>query len=86
MAHHRPLTIDDYTGEQLRYVSRTLLHLATHFGDLVDEEKIVVVGGLVPSLLVPSESLPDGVQPHSGTMEQGPTVQFLYAGQALSLC
>ncbi len=40
---------------------------ASKLGDLLDD--IVVVGGLVPSLLIPDESLPAGENVHIGTMD-----------------
>ena len=46
----KPSTGHGYGIEQLVFVRRTCLYLATKLGDLLDE--IVVVGGLVPYLLV----------------------------------
>ena len=63
----KPSTRDGYGIEQLGFVHRTCLYIATKLGDLLDE--IVVVGGLVPYLLVDQENLPSGLEPHVGTMD-----------------
>ena len=63
----KPTTSDGYGIEQLSFVHRTCLYIATKLGDLLDE--IVVVGGLAPYLLVDQESLPSGLEPHVGTMD-----------------
>ena len=63
----KPSTSDGYGIEQLGFVRRTCLYMATKLGDLLDE--IVVVGGLVPYLLVDQENLPSGLEPHAGTMD-----------------
>ncbi|MCY3857502.1 MAG: hypothetical protein OXG25_01195 [Gammaproteobacteria bacterium] len=77
-----PLTRDGYGIEQLGFVHRTCLYIATKLGDLLDE--IVVVGGLVPYLLVDQENLPSGLEPHVGTgagaLEDGEDGGGLYAG------
>lgn len=41
--------------------------MATKLGDLMDE--LVVVGGLVPSLLIPPDELPEGADAHVGTLD-----------------
>jgi hypothetical protein len=48
-------------------VRQTCLYVSTKLGDLLDD--LVVVGGLVPSLLIPDESLPAGEDVHIGTMD-----------------
>ena len=63
----KPSTSDGYGIEQLDFVRRTCLYMATKLGDLRDE--IVVIGGLVPYLLVDQENLPSGLEPHAGTMD-----------------
>jgi hypothetical protein len=47
-------------------VKATCLYLATKLGDLMPE--LIVVGGLVPSLLIDQENLPEHVTPcrHDG--------------------
>ena len=62
----KPTTRDGYVMEQMVFVRRTCLYMATKLGDLLDE--IVVAGGLVPYLLVGQENLPVGLEPHAGTM------------------
>jgi hypothetical protein len=63
----RPSFADEYTNEQLTQVRATCLYLATLLGDFLDQ--FVVVGGLVPSLLISGESLPDNEDPHVGTRD-----------------
>ena len=62
----KPTTGDGYGMEQIVFVRRTCLYMATKLGDLLDE--IVVAGGLVPYLLNGQETLPVGLEPHAGTM------------------
>jgi len=62
----KPLFAHDYTKENVELVRRTCLYVSTKLGDLLDD--LVVVGGLVPSLLIPDESLPAGEDVHIGTM------------------
>jgi predicted nucleotidyltransferase len=45
----------------------TTLYIATKLGDLRDD--VVIVGGLVPTLLVPQSELPQGKPAHVGTMD-----------------
>ncbi len=63
----KPSTRNGYGIEQLAFVHRTCLYMATRLGDLLDD--IVVVGGLVPYLLVDQQNLPPGLEPHAGTMD-----------------
>jgi hypothetical protein len=63
----KPSTRYGYGIEQLAFVHRTCLYMATRLGDLLDD--IVVVGGLVPYLLVDQQNLPPGLEPHAGTMD-----------------
>ena len=60
----RPRTVVDYTSEITDIAKETLLYIATTLGDLLDQ--IVLVGGLVPSLILPEK--PD-VPSHVGTMD-----------------
>jgi hypothetical protein len=57
----------EYPREQAELVKQTCLYVATKLGDLLDE--LVVVGGLVPSLLIPEESVSQGEDIHIGTMD-----------------
>ena len=63
----KPLFASEYSKEQAELVRQTCLYVATKLGDLLDE--LVVVGGLVPSLLIPEESIPRGEDIHVGTMD-----------------
>ncbi len=63
----KPLFAHDYTKENVELVHQTCLYVSTKLGDLLDD--LVVVGGLVPSLLIPDESLPAGEDVHIGTMD-----------------
>lgn len=63
----KPSFASEYRKEQAGLVRQTCLYVATKLGDLLDE--LVVVGGLVPSLLIPEESLPEGEDAHVGTMD-----------------
>jgi hypothetical protein len=61
-------TVASYTPEGLDHVRTACLTVATVLGDLMEEE-ITIVGGLVPSLIVDQENLPEGADPHPGTMD-----------------
>ncbi len=63
----KPSFAAQYRKEQAELVRQTCLYVATRLGDLLDE--LVVVGGLVPSLLIPEESVPRGEDMHVGTMD-----------------
>lgn len=59
----KPRTKDGYAPDQSQRVRATCLYLATKVGDLVDD--LVIVGGLVPSLIVPQR----GERLHVGTTD-----------------
>ena len=63
----KPLFAIDYKIEDLELVRQTCLYVATKLCDFLDD--LVVVGGLVPSLLIPDESLPAEEDVHIGTMD-----------------
>jgi hypothetical protein len=63
----KPLFASEYRKEQAELVRQTCLYVATKLGDLLDE--LVVVGGLVPSLLIPEESVTRSEDIHVGTMD-----------------
>ncbi|MGD9214410.1 MAG: nucleotidyl transferase AbiEii/AbiGii toxin family protein [Desulfobacteraceae bacterium] len=63
----KPSFAHDYTKENVELVRQTCLYVSTKLGDLLDD--LVVVGGLVPSFLIPDESLPAGEDVHIGTMD-----------------
>jgi len=60
-------TAKEYSIEQAELVRATCLYIATKLGDLMGE--IVIVGGLVPSLLIDQDSMPEGDDKHVGTMD-----------------
>ena len=60
-------TAADYTREQTELIRAATLTAATILGDYMDD--LAVVGGLVPSLLIPQTDLPAGADPHVGTMD-----------------
>ena len=60
-------TILDYSPETYERVRQALLHVATVLGDWM--EQVTLVGGIVPSLLVPQIALPEGSHLHPGTAD-----------------
>ena len=60
-------TMQDYSPETYERVCRTLLHVATILGEWM--EQVTLIGGVVPSLLVPASTLPEGMNPHPGTAD-----------------
>lgn len=63
----KPSRAADYSKEQIQIVKETCLYIATVMGDYM--EQVVIVGGLVPSILIDQENLPNGVDSHVGTMD-----------------
>ncbi len=57
----------DYTPETYDRVHQAMLHVATVLGDWM--EQVTLIGGIVPSLLVPAGGLPKGVEAHPGTAD-----------------
>ena len=62
----KPTTSDGYKSEQAELIRATCLYVATKLGDIMDE--LVVIGGLVPSLLIKQDELPEETDAHVGTM------------------
>lgn len=60
----KPLLATDYTPEMTQTARGTLLYIATTLGDLLDQ--IVLVGGLVPSLIIPDRPQ---IPAHVGTTD-----------------
>lgn len=56
-----------YRSEQCERVRAACLYLATKLDDLMEE--VVVVGGLVPSLLIDPDRLPEDTAAHVGTLD-----------------
>lgn len=62
----KPNRASGYDRDKADIIGRTCLYVATVLGNLM-EDSIVVVGGFVPYLLVPQDSLPTGAATHIGT-------------------
>jgi hypothetical protein len=76
----KPTTAAGYAPDQVARVKSTCLYLATKLGDLMAE--LVVVGGLVPSLLIDQEKLPENVTAHVGTLDLDLGLAFALVGEA----
>jgi hypothetical protein len=63
----KPTLAADYSPAAAELVRGASLYIATKLGDLRDD--VVIIGGLVPSLIVPSSELPEGRPLHIGTMD-----------------
>lgn len=63
----KPKIITGYEPEQVELVLMTCRYVSTILGDFMEE--IVIVGGLVPTLIIDQSDLPEGVEPHAGTMD-----------------
>jgi hypothetical protein len=63
----KPISASGYRPEMVLRVRAACLYAATVLGDLMSE--ITVVGGLVPSLLIPKAKKSADSQPHVGTMD-----------------
>ena len=75
----KPATAAGYPSDQAARVKATCLYLATKLGDLMPE--LVVVGGLVPSLLVDQQHLPETMEPHAGTLDLDLGLAFGLVGE-----
>lgn len=75
----KPTTAAGYATDQVARVKSTCLYLATKLGDLMDE--LVVVGGLVPSLLIDQEHLPENMTAHVGTLDLDLGLAFALVGE-----
>jgi hypothetical protein len=75
----KPTTAAGYAPDQVARVRAACLYLATKLGDLMPE--LVVVGGLVPSLLIDQQNLPEHVTPHVGTMDLDLGLEFGIVGE-----
>ncbi len=64
---HKPAHATEYSPAAFELVKRTSLYIATKLGDLNDD--IVIVGGLVPSLIIPQEGPMQATTSHIGTMD-----------------
>lgn len=77
----KPGTAEGYDPATTRYAKETCLYVATKLGDLMDD--LVVIGGLVPSLLIPQKVQRDAPEAHAGTMDVdlGLNVELLSTGR-----
>ncbi|MCH7797734.1 MAG: nucleotidyl transferase AbiEii/AbiGii toxin family protein [Planctomycetes bacterium] len=62
-----PVVAADYVPGVSRLVRQTCLEVATRLGDFQDQ--LCVVGGLVPSLIIPQSELREGEEVHVGTID-----------------
>lgn len=63
----KPTAASAYSPSAVQAVQSATLYIATKLGDLRDD--LVIVGGLVPSLIIPPAKLPAGRSHHVGTMD-----------------
>lgn len=63
----KPKHQSGYLTQHTTIVRKTCLYLATKLADVMDD--LVIVGGMVPSLLIPQNELPPGVDRHCGTLD-----------------
>lgn len=63
----KPSVAAGYSPAAVKLASAASLYLATKLGDLRDD--IIIVGGLVPSLIIPQSQLSSGRLAHVGTMD-----------------
>ncbi len=75
----KPTTAAGYPPDQVARVKATCLYLATKLGDIMEE--LVVIGGLVPSLLIDQENLPETVSQHVGTLDLDLGLAFALVGE-----
>jgi len=64
---HKPAHATEYSPAAFELVQQTCLYIGTKLGDLNDE--IVIVGGLVPSLIIPQAGPKQPQSSHIGTMD-----------------
>jgi hypothetical protein len=64
---NKPTLASDYSAAGVQLAHSASLYIATKLGDLRDE--LVIVGGLVPSLIVPQGQLAADRPLHVGTMD-----------------
>lgn len=62
-----PRVAADYEPGMSRLVRQTCLEVATRLGDFRDS--LCIVGGLVPSLIIPQSELREGEEAHVGTID-----------------
>jgi hypothetical protein len=73
----KPTVASGYSPATVQLVNAACLYIATKLGDLRDD--IVIVGGLVPSLIVPESTLPAGRPLHVGTLDVDLGIEDLFS-------
>ena len=68
MNDRKPQDRSGYQPGTLEMVQSACLYVATVLGDYMKRD-LTIVGGLVPALLIDQDQLPDGVEPHPGTLD-----------------
>jgi len=63
----KPKVKESYSPKDVQLVRSACLTLATYLGSFLED--LVVIGGLVPTLLIPRESLAATAEPHVGTQD-----------------
>lgn len=63
----KPTVASAYSPAAVQLVHSASLYIATKLGDIRDD--FVIVGGLVPSLIIPQAKLPEGRPLHVGTRD-----------------
>lgn len=82
----KPRHADGYTHQGLELAQRASLYLATRLGDLLDD--LVIVGGIVPSLIIPQEGNDSSREAHVGTvdLDLGLSLALLEGSRYHELC
>ncbi len=63
----KPTTAEGYRPESVERAYATSLYVATKLGDLLDD--MVIIGGLVPTLIIPQGEFSENRSIHVGTMD-----------------
>ncbi|MCA9263758.1 MAG: hypothetical protein KDA60_07900, partial [Planctomycetales bacterium] len=63
----KPDSFDGYDEAASQRAIRSCRYIAHHLGDL--KQELILMGGMVPTVLVDSTTLPHGVDAHVGTMD-----------------
>jgi len=81
----KPTSAKEYSSDQAKLVRATCLYVATILGDYMED--IVIVGGLVPSLLIDQDSLPEGTDHITGGKDDGIQADVIgFVRQLIDLC
>ena len=82
----KPRHADGYPPRGRELAQSASLYLATRLGDLLDD--LVIVGGIVPSLIIPQEFHDSSREPHVGTadLDLGLSLALLEGSRYQKLC